>query len=242
MRQTGTFYGIGVGPGEPGMLPVVAWTTLQACDVIYIPRATSQEGSTAKSCLPPNSIPQGRFRELEFDMSKEHDVLAERYERAARDIAHDLREGKDVAYLTIGDTMTFSTFNYALDAVRKACPEASWHVYPGVSSYAALAARMGFSLGEGKERLQVLPCPDDSEALRRAIENNDIVILIKIGKRLPMVVELLRTMHLLREAVFGSRIGTPEAVYLNGVEPLLQSPASGYLSTMLIRNPSPRAL
>lgn len=242
MKPTGTFYGIGVGPGEPGMLPVVAWATLEKCDVVYVPRATSQEASTAKSCLPPNYIPEDRFREVEFDMSKEHGVLSERYQRAAREITHYLREGKDVAYLTIGDTMTFSTFNYALDAVRTACPEAPWRVYPGISSYTALAAHMGFSLGEGKERLQILPCPDDSGSLQRAIEHNDIVILMKIGKRLPMVVELLRTMNLLREAVFGSHIGTSDAIYMNGVEPLLLAPSSGYLSTMLIRNPSPRPL
>jgi len=242
MSKTGTFYGIGVGPGEPGLLPVVAWETLKCCHVIYIPRASSQEASTAKACLPAHSIPDERFKEIEFDMSKDHSVLAERYSHSAREIARQLRQGLDVAYLTIGDTMTFSTFNYQLQAVREACPEAPWRVFPGVTSYAALAACTGFALGEGKERVQILPCPEEPGALQRAIETNDIVVLMKIGKRLSMVVALLESMNLLREAVFGTRVGTTEAVCLTGIEPLLLNPAYGYLSTMLIRNPSPRPL
>jgi precorrin-2/cobalt-factor-2 C20-methyltransferase len=242
MSKTGTFYGIGVGPGEPALLPVVAWNTLQRCQIVYVPRASSQEASTAKACLPAHAIPEERFREIEFDMSKDHSVLSARYSKAAEEIAVHLRKGEDVAFLTLGDTMTFSTFNYQLRAVRDACPEAPWRVFPGVTSYAALAACTGFALGEGKERVQILPCPEEAAALKRAIEVNDIVILMKIGKRLPMVVALLEEMNLLRESAFGSRVGMPEAVCVSGIEPLLLNPSSGYLSTILIRNPSPRPL
>jgi hypothetical protein len=52
------------------------------------------------------------------------------------------------------------TFNYTLRAVRATCPEAPWRVFPGVSSYAAIAAATRFPLGEGKERVLILPCPE----------------------------------------------------------------------------------
>ncbi len=240
MNALGTFYGIGVGPGEPGLLPVIAWETLQRCAVIYVPRAGSQEASTAKNCLPANEIPEERFREVVFDMSKDHAALEARYTVMAESIAELLRAGQDVAYLTIGDTMTFSTFNYTLRAVRSACPEAPWHVFPGVPCYAALAAVTGFPLGEGKERVQILPCPEDTAELERVIQRNDIVVLMKIGHRLSAVLDLLQSMELLEHAAFGSRIGMPDGNCLLGIASLLSTPTSGYLSTMLIRNPAPR--
>jgi precorrin-2/cobalt-factor-2 C20-methyltransferase len=242
MKTTGTFYGIGVGPGEQGLLPVLAWEALQRCAVIFVPRATSQEGSTAKACLPANALPEERFCEVEFDMSTEHGALLERYTAMAARIATHLRAGHDVAYLTLGDSMTYSTFNYTLRAVREACPEAPWRVFPGVSSYAALAAATGFPLGEGKERVLILPCPDSMESLERALRQHDITVLMKIGKRLPEVLALLKQMDLTREAAFGGRVGMPDAICQIGLDGLLGVPPSGYLSTMLIRNPAPLPL
>jgi precorrin-2/cobalt-factor-2 C20-methyltransferase len=160
----------------------------------------------------------------------------------AASITEKLREGLDVAYLTLGDTMTYSTFNYTLRAVREACPEAPWRVFPGVSSYAALAATTGFSLGEGKERVQILPCPETPEALEPVIRANDIVVLMKVGHRLPWVLTLLQRLQLLEHSAFGSRIGMPDGLCLRDLTPLLEAMPSGYLSTMLIRNPAPHSL
>ena len=241
-EKTGTFYGLGVGPGEQGLLPVLAWEALQKCGAIFVPRATSQEGSTAKGCLPEHTLPEERFHEVEFDMSTDHGALLARYTTMAEQIAAHLRAGQDVAYLTLGDSMTYSTFNYTLRAVRATCPEAPWRVFPGVSSYAALSAATGFPLGEGKERVLILPCPESMETLERALARHDITVLMKIGRRLPEVLSLLDRMHLTEQAAFGGRVGMPDAVCQLGIEGLLSAPPSGYLSTMLIRNTAPLPL
>jgi len=242
MTQTGTFYGMGVGPGEPGLIPVVAWAALLQCDAIFVPRATSQDTSTAMQCLPPHEIPEERFHEVEFDMSRDHGALEERYNTMASTIAGLLRAGKTVAYLTLGDSMTYSTFNYALRAVRAACPEAPWKVFPGVTSFAALAAAAGQSLGEGKERVQILPCPEDLDVLARTIERNDLVVLMKVGHRLPGVLQLLLQMGLLEYCTYGGRVGMPDQILTTDLRSLLNQQPSGYLSTLLIRNPEPRIL
>lgn len=240
MNPTGTFYGIGIGPGEPGMLPVVAWERLLLCGAIFVPRATSQEASTARMCLPPNTIPEERFHEVEFDMSKDHDVLLVRYRGMAASIAAILCKGVDVAYLTLGDTMTYSTFNYTLRALTSVYPQAKWKIFPGVTSYAALAAATGFALGEGKERVQILPCPEEMKILETVVRCNDVVVLMKIGHRLPSVLELLGTLGLLDHSAFGSRVGMKDEICLRDLTPLLSGLHSGYLSTLLIRNPNPQ--
>lgn len=238
MTQTGTFFGVGVGPGEPGLLPVCAWEAMRHCAKIYVPRASAQEHSIARACLPENDLPEERFEEVVFDMSLDHAALEERYTRLAQCIAAHLRAGVDVCYLTLGDSMTFSTFNYALAAVRTACPEAPWKVFPGITSYAALAAATGFSLGEKKERVLILPCPERAESLRDALRRHEVVVVMKIGKRLPMVLEVLADLNLLAHSHLGSHVGMPDQQIWSGLCGLDLEGSRGYLSTLLVRNPA----
>ena len=231
----GVFCGVGVGPGMPGLLPLVAWEFLQECDVIFVPRAKSSKESVARRCLPPHQIPEERFREVEFAMESDRTLLAGNYTQLAGKIAEELLAGKKVAYLTIGDPLTFSTYIYILDALRKLFPGFHYRTYPGVTSYCALAAATGFAIGEGKERVMILPCPDEMPELRRVIEVQDIVILLKIGHRLPAVLALLDDMAIGKYCAFGAHIGMEDEIVSVGISGLSKANPTGYLSTMLIR-------
>lgn len=231
----GSFCGIGVGPGMPGLIPVVAWQFVQEADIILLPRAKSAKRSAARNCLPPHQIPEDRFREIEFAMESDRTLLAGHYLRLADEIGQEVRAGKKVAYLTIGDPLSYSTYIYILRALQERFPEIPCRTYPGVTSYSALAAATGFPLGEGKERVLISPCPDAKLELRRLIEAHDLVVLIKIGERLPMVLRLLTEMEIGDHCVFGAHIGMENEILSVGISDIDGPDASGYLSTMLIR-------
>jgi precorrin-2/cobalt-factor-2 C20-methyltransferase len=238
METIGTFYGVGVGPGERGLITVGAWEAVRRCAKIYVPRATAQDHSIARACLPENDLPEERFEEIHFDMSLDHSALEDRYTRLAQNIAPQLLAGQSVAYLTLGDAMTYSTLNYALAAVRKACPAAPWKIFPGITSYCALAAATGFSLGEKKERVLILPCPDNVEELREALAQNPVVVVMKIGKRLPLVLRVLADLNLLDQSHLGSHVGMPGQQIFSHLRALDPAGSHGYLSTLLVRNPA----
>lgn len=231
----GSFCGIGVGPGMPGLIPVVAWQFVQEADIILLPRAKSAQRSVARNCLPPHQISEDRFREIEFAMESDRTLLAGHYLRLADEIGQEMRAGKKVAYLTIGDPLSYSTYIYILRALQERLPEICCRTYPGVTSYSALAAATGFPLGEGKERVLISPCPDAKLELRRLIEAHDVLVLIKIGERLPMVLRLLTEMEIGDHCVFGAHIGMENEILSVGISDIDVTDASGYLSTMLIR-------
>jgi precorrin-2/cobalt-factor-2 C20-methyltransferase len=235
LTPPGLFCGIGVGPGMPGLIPVVAWDFLQNCDLILLPRAKAADQSVARNCLPPHQIPETRFREIEFAMESDRTLLAGHYLRLADEIGEEVRAGKRVAYLTIGDPLTYSTYIYLLRALRKRFLELPCRTYPGVPSYCALAAATGFAIGEGKERVLILPCPNDMHELRRLIEAHDIVILLKIGERLPPVLQLLEDMEIGDHCAFGAHVGMENEVLSVRISDLSKTNPAGYLSTMLIR-------
>ncbi|GAC1316189.1 MAG: precorrin-2 C(20)-methyltransferase [Collimonas sp.] len=241
--QLGTLWGIGVGPGPAGYIPLVALDALRRADVVFAPRARNAETSVALQCLAGIEIPLERLRDVEFNMDPDRAVLGEHYAQLAMTIAVELRAGRNVAYLTIGDSLTYSTYGYVLAALRELLPGLPHRTFPGITSYAAAASALGWPLGEGKERTLILPCPDDPLALRHDIETHDIVVLMKVGARLSWVLDLLRDMGIAEHCAFARRIGlsgemlvgAAEAGVDQGVGHLCATEATGYLATLLIR-------
>ena len=157
------------------------------------------------------------------------------WERNAGIIIEALEQGKNAAFITLGDSMTYSTYGYILAALRDYLPEFPHRTFPGITSYAAAASAMGWPLGVGKERTLILPCPEEAAALRLDIESHDIVVLMKIGTRLPWVLALLRDMGIAEHCAFARRIGLDDELLAEDVSALCATSSMGYLATLLIR-------
>jgi len=246
MKQEATapamLWGIGVGPGPAGYLPLAALQALQQADLIYAPRARGAGLSVALQCLAGIDIGlernPGRLREIEFNMDPDRSVLSEHYAQLAQEIAAELRAGRSVAYLTIGDSLTYSTYGYVLAALRDLLPQFPHRTFPGITSYAAAAAALDWSLGTGKERTLILPCPEDAAILRQEIESHDIVVLMKVGARCHGYWNCCNKWVIAQQLRICARIGLDGEMLAHDVSTLDTSGAaapSGYLATMLIR-------
>ena len=131
--------------------------------------------------------------------------------------------------------MTYSTYGYLITALREIYPQLRHRTYAGITSFAAIAAHFDWPIGEGKERVLLLPCPEKMPALRADILTHDLVVLIKIGRRLPQVLALLEELGITENCVFAQRLGFTEERTSRGLADLPKDAATGYLSTMLIR-------
>lgn len=232
---SGRLTGIGVGPGPAGYLPLAALAALRSADLIYIPRARGADLSVALQCLEGVEFDRSRLREIEFNMDPDRQVLQEHYAQLGQQLAAQLRAGQRLVYLTIGDALTYSTYGYVLAAVRDLYPQCDCVTLPGITSYAAAAAALEWPLGVGKERTLILPCPEDAATLRAEIESHDIVVLMKVGARLPWVLDLLREMDIAQHCGFARRIGLEGEVLASDLSALDAAEASGYLAVLLIR-------
>lgn len=234
--STPILFAISAGPGDPDLITVAGLKALRACDILFAPRASGATLSIARRIIEHHGIPAERFRETEFDMSRDGADLANRYDRLAAGICEAIDAGQQAGYITLGDSLLYSTCVYLLDAVRRLRPGLAIRIIPGVTSGAAVAAVNHWPMGERKECVLMLPCPDDMESLRQAIVDHDIVILMKIGERLPGVIDLLDRMGLLDLCCLGRRVGMPEeAIYPTLRDALPAGESAGYLSTILIR-------
>ncbi|MFZ5590999.1 MAG: precorrin-2 C(20)-methyltransferase, partial [Bacillota bacterium] len=166
--MTGTLYGIGVGPGDPGLLTIKAQQILQQVDVLCVPRSAGDRDSLALQVVQRALNRQFNILELDFPMSKDRQILEQAWQKAAGQVVERLRQGLDLAFVTIGDPLFYSTFSYLATRVRDLCPGVEIKTVPGVMAMAGCAAAIGLPLAEGEETLLVIPAAYGVDQLREA--------------------------------------------------------------------------
>jgi len=232
--MTGKLYGIGIGPGDPGLVTLKAKGLLERVDVICLPRASSGEGGIARQILEGLLSSPPPLLELDFPMVRDRARLREYWGRAAGQVSRLLGEGKEVAFITLGDPLLYSTYNYLLQALREKHPDLEVETVPGVSSISAAAALAGLPLAQGGERLAILPAPPDGEGLREVLARFDTVVVMKVGDRLPALRRALEELGLAGKAVLVSRVGLEGQRVVRGLQSLKDN-SVGYLSVVIIR-------
>ncbi len=238
MIRAGTLYGIGVGPGDPELLTLKGLRLLREVPVVYVPIARAGGDSYARSIVAEHLDPtRQHIVELAFAMREDITARASRWREGARIIAEHLRTGADAAFVTEGDPMLYSTFGHIRGALADEMPAAGVVVVPGISSVQAAAAAAQFPLGDGDERLAILPTCYEGDDLRSTLKAFDTVALLKIASCFDRTVDSLEELGLADHAVFVSRCGTAQEEIIRNVRSLRGKPLD-YFSLLLVRRES----
>ena len=188
-NNIGVLYGIGVGPGDPGLMTLKAINTIKACDIIAIPAVSKEECyaySIVQAVLP--EIEKKHIMCTPFPMIKDKEKLTISHNKIYCDIVNVLEDGKNVAMLTIGDPSVYSTYMYIHKRVMQAGFTAV--MISGVPSFCAAAARLGISLGEMMDEIHIIPASYD---VRDTVGYGGTCVYMKSGKKLAELIEVLRT-------------------------------------------------
>jgi precorrin-2/cobalt-factor-2 C20-methyltransferase len=255
MASWGTFYGIGMGPGDPGLLTRKAFKLLTTVPVIFYPSCGGKadgfaldilhrvfadaEGETADAGTnlqhsSQSSSVLGRCRPLSTTMVRGADTARPHWADAAEVVAAVLQNGQDAAFITEGDPALYSTFVYLQVALAERFPQARIEVVPGVSSVSAAAAGTAFPLALGEERVAIVPATYDPAFLERALEAFDTVVLLKVNRVLDQLITILEQRGLLTGAVFVERCGTSRERIVRDVASL-RGQRAHYFSLILVR-------
>ncbi|MDN3512544.1 MAG: precorrin-2 C(20)-methyltransferase [Candidatus Jettenia sp. CY-1] len=232
-HSTGNFYGIGLGPGDPELLTLKAIHTIQKVDYIFVPKSSLKEDSLALEIVK-DYVKDKKVIEQVYPMTKDTAILNTAWLKAAEEVYAQIIAGHEVAYLTLGDPLTFSTYIYLLCHLTAMLPDQCIHTIPGITSYNAAACLANYPLLAGDEKLAVIPVPTDMNELRPILEAFDTVVMMKVAKKLDEVIALLEEMRISENALFASYVGQKNAYLTCDLIPLKGS-GRGYMSVLIVK-------
>ena len=225
--QTGTLYGIGLGPGDPELITLKAARLIAAAPVIAwpsLPGTPSLARSIAAGLIAPGTREIG----IEVPMTPARAPAQAAYDAGATQIAEALTAGDDVAFLCEGDPLFYGSFMYL---AARLTPRFPVEVVPGVTSLAAASARLALPLVARDQVLTVLPATLSDAALSARITAADAVAILKVGRHLGRLHALLDAMDLTNRARYIERATLPTERTL----PLADAPdPAPYFSMILV--------
>lgn len=236
-RERGKLYGVGIGPGDPRLLTLRAKEIFDQVDILFCPKGEEGGTSLARSIVETTISSPKEIVELTFPMTRDEEILKTHWQKAAERIAQSLKEGKQGAFITLGDPFLYSTYIYLLRTIRHNFPDIEVETIPGISAFNAAAAKAGVPLAQGNERMAILPVNEDLMGLREAFETFDTVVLMKIGSKLGRVMALLSELDLLKHSVLIHRLGSPREKIIHDLSSLEKIEEEGYLSILIVKNP-----
>jgi precorrin-2/cobalt-factor-2 C20-methyltransferase len=230
-----TLFAVGVGPGDPELLTRKAERILRRADVVLAPVSNPAEASVALETVR-EFLDEGRQEVVvhQFPMTSDPARLIPAWNEAAALIAERIAGGKDVAFITIGDPLFYSTFIYLLRIFRENYPRIPVEIVPGISSINASAAQALTPLVEGDERMIVIPATAGIDKISDALTRYETVVLLKVKPVFADILELLRQMGRERSTVFVERVGSSRQKVLTDFA-AIAAHSPDYLSLMIIR-------
>lgn len=194
----GRLLGVGVGPGDPELLTLKAVRVLQESPVIAYVSADGRP-STARRIAAPH-LPAGR-REINIalPMQRAPELARAAYDEAASRIGAELEGGLDVAVLCEGDPFVYGSFAQLFDRLGE---RYLTEIIPGVVSFSAAAAAARAPLARRTQSLAVLPATLPMDALAAHLARVDAAAILKLGRHLGKVRELLDRMGVLHRALY----------------------------------------
>lgn len=237
MSTYGKLIGASLGPGDPELMTRRAWAALQSGARWLYPVKKAEEISYALSIVERGGlIVPADAVELVFPMTRDAEILAKAWARAAARTVELLGEGRDLVFLVEGDASTFATFGHLARVVRELAPQVEVETIPGVSSFAAAAAVTGATLAEEDETLAVIPANYGVDLIDRLLDEFDTLVLMKVKPMIDEIVDLLEERELLATSCFIEKVGAPDERVVRDVA-VLKGEKVNYLSLMLVQNP-----
>ena len=231
-KITGTFYGIGVGPGDPELLTVKAINALKKIDVLIAPKTEKKSDSVALSIAQPYLKSSVEIVYQTFPMVRDFAEETEIFEANKEEILEHLRGGQNVGFATLGDPMFYSTYIYIFRLLKSCGVEIV--TIPGVPAFLAIAAQIGRPIVFGNDILTIIPATAELDAIKNSLARADSTVLMKVYKNFPEVVDALKAHGMIEDAVLVSRCGLDDEKIITDVA-AHKDEHLNYLSTIITR-------
>ncbi len=223
----GKLIGIGLGAGDPELITVKGLRALQQADIIFYPTSNMEEPHASFSAkileqldietpTQPFHIPMKSPQRMDY------------YLQAYNSIKKEVLEGKNVAVVSEGDLLFYSTFGYLLKMAT--ADNLPIELIPGIPAFIAGGAISQRPIIEGQNNLKVIALPKDFKTINQALQHNATVVVMKI-KGLKGWYEYIKSNQ--HSFFYAENIGTAKQFNTTNIEDLKNRPIP-YFALLII--------
>ncbi|MDQ2754650.1 MAG: precorrin-2 C(20)-methyltransferase [Actinomycetota bacterium] len=228
----GRLVGIGVGPGDPDLLTMRAVHALRRADRVVAP-ATAIDAVGRAEAIVRQAVPGLPVERLAFAMDPSRAARDRSIAAAADAVVGYLEAGEEVAFLTLGDPLTYSTFSSLSAAVRDRRPATAVEAVPGIMAFQALAARTGTVIADEHTRFTVRTALDGEDLAADLADPEVTLVIYKGGRRLPELAAAAKRAGREGSAVGGELLGMP-GERIGALSDLAAHGPASYLATVIV--------
>ena len=206
---TGRLIGVGVGPGDPGLLTLNAIAALNEADVIAH-FAKAGNASNARTIAAKHFKPGVEELLLLYTVTTEvpkedaiyRETLRTFYDGAAAQIAAYLDRCHTVAVIAEGDPLFYGSYMHLHVRLARRYPT---EVIAGVTGMSGCWSAIGEPIAQGDDVFTVLPGTLPEYELERRLADADAAVVMKIGRHLAKVRRALDRTGRLERAIYVER-------------------------------------
>ena len=231
IRSDAQFVGVGVGPGDPGLITLKAADWIRSADVVsYIEgsRGKSQARHIAGELLDQAKDGQRELAIL-MPMNENRSAANQAYDQAARDIQQAIDAGERVVFLCEGDPLFFGSFIYLMSRLAHNRCE----VVPGICSVNAASSALRVPLTLLNESFAVVTGRHSDAMLVEALEQHDSVVIMKAGRARPRILAALSQTGRRADAAYCEYLGRENELIETDIDRLDDAPGP-YFSLFVI--------
>ena len=182
----------GVGPGDPELLTLKAVRIIKESDIIAIPNREKNKCAAYKIVKQAiEDIDEKDFLYIDMPMTKDKEKLNKYHEAGKNIIIESLKQGKNIAFLTLGDPVIYSTYIYIHNFIKEAGYETE--IINGITSFCACASKINEGLVERSQELHIIP---GSYQIEESLSFPGTKVLMKSGKKIADVKERIKEKNL----------------------------------------------
>ncbi len=209
MRNGARLIGIGVGPGDPGLLTLNAIAALKEADIVaHFAKAGNQSNArTIAACHFKDGVEELPLlypvtTEIPRTDAAYREAIRAFYDGAAAEIAARLDTGKVLAVITEGDPLFYGSYMHL--HIRLA-PRYPTEIVAGVTGMSGCWSATATPIAQGDDVFTVLPGTLPEYELERRLADTDAAVVMKIGRHLAKVRRALERAGRLDRAIYVER-------------------------------------
>jgi precorrin-2/cobalt-factor-2 C20-methyltransferase len=204
----GTLIGVGVGPGDPGLVTLNAIAVLKQADVVaYFAKAGN--ASNARTIVAAH-LNGAEELPLLYPVTTEipkcdaayRDAIRAFYDEAAESVAARLDQGLTVAVIAEGDPLFYGSYMHLHVRLATRYPT---EIVAGVTGMSGCWSAIATPIAQGDDVFTVLPGTLPEYELERRLADTDAAVVMKIGRHLAKVRRALERAGRLDRAIYVER-------------------------------------